>query len=67
MMRRMRIDLWAVKTTHGLLKSDPKAGFPYHSWPYRKDAVRFLAECDAMGSPVPDKPVKLKVIIEELE
>lgn len=66
-MRRLRLDVWAVKTQYGLLKGDPHAGIPYHNWPHRKDVMRFLAECDAMGSPVVGKPVKLKIIIEELE
>ena len=67
MMRRIRLDIWAVKTAHGLLKGDPHAGFPYLSWPHRKDVMRFIAECDAMGSPITGQPVKLKVVLEELE
>ena len=70
MHRRIRLDLWVVRTQYGLLKDEEARdmGFPYYCWPNRKDAARFLGECDAVGSPIPHgRPAKIRISIEELE
>ena len=69
-MRMPRFDLWVIKTRRGLLKDEfaTATGFPYYCWPNRKDAVRFLAGCDALGTPIQTgRPAKIRIFIEELE
>jgi hypothetical protein len=65
-----RLVIWSVRNQYGLLKDETTTniGYPYYAWLTRKDAMRFLAECDAMGAPVKNgRATKLRVTIEELE
>lgn len=70
-MRRHRFEVWAIKTNFGFAKAeDDLSGFPYTTFKHKRDVMRYISMLDDLSDkPLYSsmKPVKVVVIMEELE